>query len=101
MTHYALIQEQHLSVNGARMCAKYWRPASGGGGGGGGKGGLPRNSNARITDRPDMTPAVDCGRKTRTQPTNQHYVLITKGIHQLIITKSDSMRKDNGFVTGL
>ena len=31
-----LIQEEQLSINGERMCAKYWLPASGGGGGGGG-----------------------------------------------------------------
>ena len=30
-------------------------------------GGLPRNSVDRITDRPDMTSAVDCGRKALTQ----------------------------------
>ena len=31
------------------------------------RGGLPRNSVARITDRPDMTSAVDRGRKASTQ----------------------------------
>ena len=31
------------------------------------RGGLPRNSVDRITDRPDMTPAVDSGRKALTQ----------------------------------
>ena len=31
------------------------------------RGGLPRNSVDRITDRPDMTSAVDCGRKGSTQ----------------------------------
>ena len=30
-------------------------------------GGLPRNSVDRITDRPDMTSAVDRGRKASTQ----------------------------------
>ena len=33
------------------------------------------NSVIRITDRPDMTSAVDRGRKTSTQPTNQLYVI--------------------------
>ena len=32
------------------------------------RGGLPRNSVYRITDRPDMTSAVDRGRKESTQP---------------------------------
>ena len=31
------------------------------------RGGLPRNSVDRITDRPDMTSAVDRGRKALTQ----------------------------------
>ena len=31
------------------------------------QGGLPRNNVDRITDRPDMTSAVDGGRKTSTQ----------------------------------
>ena len=31
------------------------------------RGGLPRNSVDRITDRPDMTSAVDSGRKASTQ----------------------------------
>ena len=31
------------------------------------RGGLPRNSVYRITDRPDMTSAVDRGRKALTQ----------------------------------
>ena len=31
------------------------------------RGGLPRNSDDRITDRPDMTSAVDRGRKASTQ----------------------------------
>ena len=34
------------------------------------QGGLPRNSVDRITDRPDLTSAVYCGRKALTQPTN-------------------------------
>ena len=34
------------------------------------RGGLPRYSVDRITDRPDMTLAVDCGRKALTQPNN-------------------------------
>ena len=31
------------------------------------RGGLPKNSVDRITGRPDMTSAVDCGRKALTQ----------------------------------
>ena len=31
------------------------------------RGGLPRNSVDRITDRPDMTSAVDRGRKASTE----------------------------------
>ena len=37
-------------------------------------GGLPRNSVDRITDRPDMTSAVDRGRKTSTQTNKQRPV---------------------------
>ena len=48
-----LVQEEHLSVNGKKMCAKYWLPASGS---------LPRNSVDRLTDLPDMTSAVYRGR---------------------------------------
>ena len=33
-------------------------------------GGLPKNSVDRITDRPDMTSAVDHGRKASTQTKN-------------------------------
>ena len=35
------------------------------------RGSLPRNSVVSITDRPDMTLAVDRGRTALTQPTNQ------------------------------
>ena len=35
------------------------------------RGGLPRNSVDRITDRPDMTSAVDRGRKASTQTNKQ------------------------------
>ena len=35
------------------------------------QGGLPRNSVDRITDRPDMTSAVDRGRKASTQTNKQ------------------------------
>ena len=31
------------------------------------RGGLPRNSVDRLNDRPDMTSAVDCGRKASTE----------------------------------
>ena len=36
------------------------------------RGGLPRNSVDRITDRPDMTTAVDRGRKASTQTNKQN-----------------------------
>ena len=39
--------------------------------------GLPRNSFARINDRPYMTSAVDCGRKAPTQPTFLFTLLCT------------------------
>ena len=35
------------------------------------RGGLPRNSVDRITDRPDMTSTVDRGRKASTQTNKQ------------------------------
>ena len=35
-------------------------------------GGLPRNSVDRIADRPDMTSAVDRGRKASTQTNKQN-----------------------------
>ena len=35
------------------------------------RGGLPRNSVDRITDRPDMTSSVYLGRKASTQTTNK------------------------------
>ena len=57
-----LIQEEQLSVNGERMCAKFWLFL----------GGLPRNSVDRITDRPDMTSAVDRGHKASTQTNKQN-----------------------------
>ena len=39
------------------------------------RGGLPRNSVDRLTDRSDMTSAVDSGRKASTQ-TNKHVCII-------------------------
>ena len=56
-----LIQEDQLSVNGrlAKGCALSTGYLL--------RGGLPRNSMDRITDRPDMTSAVDRGRKASTQ----------------------------------
>ena len=38
---------------------------------------LPRNSEVRLTDRPDMTIAVDCGRKAPAQQV-QHQTVLTK-----------------------
>ena len=48
------------------------------------RGGLPRNSVDRITDRPDMTSAVDRGRKASTQ-TNKKRVRIMEGSDSLPI----------------
>ena len=39
------------------------------------RGCLPRNSVDRITDRPDMTSAVDRGRKASTQTNKIRYVI--------------------------
>ena len=39
------------------------------------RGGLPRNSVDRITDRPDMTSAVDRGRKALTQTNKSFFAL--------------------------
>ena len=45
------------------------------------QGGLPGNSVDRITDRPDMTLAVDCGRKALTRPINQpKYYTFKEGV---------------------
>ena len=43
------------------------------------RGGLPRNSVDRLTDRPDMTSAVDRGRKASTQ-TNQTVHVVKNGL---------------------
>ena len=53
----SLIQEEHLSVNGEKRCALStgYLP----------RGGLPRDSVDRITDRPNMTSTVDRGRKAK------------------------------------
>ena len=42
------------------------------------RGGLPRNSVDRITDRPDMTSAVDRGRKASIQTKNVFPVCMNK-----------------------
>ena len=39
------------------------------------RGGLPRNSVDRIIDRPDMTSAVDRGRKASTQTNKQTNIM--------------------------
>ena len=41
------------------------------------RGGLPRNSVDRITDRPDMTPSVDHGRKASNKQTNNQPLVST------------------------
>ena len=64
-----LIQEEQFSVNGERMCAKYWLPASER---------LARNSVDRITDGPDMTSAVDRGlqpKQTNKQTQMKHHII--------------------------
>ena len=60
------------------------------------RGGLPRNSVDRITDRPDMTSAVDRGHKASTQTiktkilwVHMHVFAQTTVVH-LSLTKLDS-----------
>ena len=49
------------------------------------RGGLPRNSMDRITDRPDMTSAVDRGHKALTQlKYNRRMVAWPKRIHSCV-----------------
>ena len=48
------------------------------------RGGLPRNSVNRITDRPDMTSAVDRGRKALTQQRNHFWSFEIKECIQII-----------------
>ena len=50
------------------------------------RGGLPRNSVDRITDRPDMTSAVDRGRKASTQTK-------TKNLSSEVCTKKVCAKK--------
>ena len=74
-----------LSVNGERMCTKYWLPLP--------RGGLPRNSVDRIADRLDMTSAVDRGCKASTKTKNCHVLapkwlfLYTSIVNNLITTQ--------------
>ena len=42
------------------------------------RGGLPRNSVGRITDRPDMTSAVDRGRKASTRTKQKRYLELSR-----------------------
>ena len=51
------------------------------------RGGLPRNSVDRLTDHPDMTSTVDCGRKASTQTNKQRLHLeeqSDQGLHCLL-----------------
>ena len=48
------------------------------------RGGLPRNSVDRITDRPDMTSAVDRGRKASTQTNKQDSIILVVCIYEMI-----------------
>ena len=53
------------------------------------RGGLPRNSVDRITDRPDMTSAVDRGRKASTQTNKKtNFLLIPNRLIRLIKCKT-------------
>ena len=62
-------------------------------------GGLPRSSVDRITDRPDMSSAFDCGRKELTQPTKQptnniHVVTCVPYFHVIQCKVFDIISKD-------
>ena len=46
------------------------------------RGDLPRNSVDRITDRPDMTSAVDRGRKSSTQTKQLRHCVSSKCVGQ-------------------
>ena len=48
------------------------------------RGGLPRNSVDGITDRPDITSAVDHERKALIQPANHVLPIILSNLHKLI-----------------
>ena len=63
-----LIQEEQLSAKGCALSTGYLP-----------QGGLPRNSVDRITDRPDMTSAVDRGRKASTQTKNRRLFVLKFG----------------------
>ena len=52
------------------------------------RGGLPRNSVDRITDHPDMTSAVDRGRKASTQTNKQ------KSINEVAMGISKKIKTD-------
>ena len=46
---------------------------------------LPRKSVVRLTDRPDMTLDVYCGRKTTIQQYNKHYITALQ-VHDVELT---------------
>ena len=82
-----LIQEEQLSVI-AKICALStgYLP----------RGGLPRNSVDRITDRPDMTAAVDRGRKAATQQTYKIFDTDTSRISE---PREKKKKRSSGFPT--
>ena len=58
------------------------------------RGGLPRNSVDRMTDRPDMTSAVDRGRKALTQQ-QQLIGMMDMPIRILICTRAVQISKQH------
>ena len=60
-----LIQEEQLMAKECALSTGYLP-----------RGGLPRNSVDRITDRPDMTSVVDRGRKASTQTKQKKNVMM-------------------------
>ena len=68
-----LIQEEHLSVM-VKICALSTGNLL--------RGGLPRNSVDRITDRPDMTSDVYRGRKASTQTKLKSRVMIKSAFYK-------------------
>ena len=62
------------------------------------RGGLPRNSVDRITDRPDMTSAVDRGRKASTQTNETNRPRIWHVVLTENFDRSECLTKENIFI---
>ena len=62
-------QEEQLSVNGERMCTKYWLTALGR---------LAQEQCGLLTDCPDKTSAVVHGRKALNQTKQKKYYKLNK-----------------------